>query len=128
MKVIIKRPGDSQMTINVDDLKLDTIYKLIGCSMIECYGYIELLERNNIDILLDEEGKLVDNPKPNILVKSKQSVVDILMGSILFVGVSGDEWVGLNDTQIKLINELLNKNNTYCILNGEIRKMNTVYL
>ena len=52
MEVILKEPNKKQKIVEVDNLKLKTIYNLLKCSSIECFGYVKKLQENNIDIVL----------------------------------------------------------------------------
>ena len=129
MKVILKEPNQKQKIVEVDSLKLKTIYNLLKCSSIECFGYVKKLQENNIDIVLDEELKLTYKPQLNIVIENdEQKIVDILVGNVLFVGVDGEDWVGLNKEQIDIVNSLLNSNMSYMILDNKIINTSILYI
>lgn len=129
MEVILKEPNKKQKIVEVDNLKLKTIYNLLKCSPIECFGYVKKLQENNIDIVLDEEGKLTYKPQLNIVIENdEQKIVDILVGNVLFVGVDGEDWVGLNKEQIDIVNSLLNSNMSYMILDNKIINTSILYI
>lgn len=129
MKVILKEPNQKQKIVEVDSLKLKTIYNLLKCSSIECFVYVKKLQENNIDIVLDEEGKLTYKPQLNIVIENdEQKIVDILVGNVLFVGVDGEDWVGLNKEQIDIVNSLLNSNMSYMILDNKIINTSILYI
>ena len=75
-------------------------------------GYIEMpylskvFMENDIDLVINEEGKFIDGLKPQIAVVGKEtaSILDIVYGNCVFV--SHDDMgntVGLNDEQIKVV-------------------------
>lgn len=90
MKVILKRIQQRQEIIDIkrketNKLDLDTVYELIDCDMVEVCSYFSLLEKNNIDVLIDEEGKL-KHLNPNIAIQNEGlNVIDVIAGNILFV-------------------------------------------
>lgn len=114
MKVILKRIQQKQEEIYIvkeekSKLDLNTVYEIIGdCNMVEVCSYFPLLEKNNIDVLIDEEGKL-KNLKPNIVIQDEgRYVIDVIAGNMLFVGVDNNgNWIELNDRQIEIVNEFL---------------------
>lgn len=113
MKVILKRIQQRQEIIDIkrketNKLDLDTVYELIDCDMVEVCSYFSLLEKNNIDVLIDEEGKL-KHLDPNIAIQNEGlNVIDVIAGNILFVGLDDNSnWVELNDRQIEIVNEFL---------------------
>ena len=113
MKVILKRIQQRQEIIDIkrketNKLDLDTVYELIDCDMVEVCSYFSLLEKNNIDVLIYEEGKL-KHLNPNIAIQNEGlNVIDVIAGNILFVGLDDNSnWVELNDRQIEIVNEFL---------------------
>lgn len=113
MKIILKRIQQRQEIIDIErketnKLDLDTVYELIDCDMVEVCSYFSLLEKNNIDVLIDEEGKL-KHLNPNIAIQNEGlNVIDVIAGNILFVGLDdSSNWVELNDRQIEIVNEFL---------------------
>lgn len=57
-----------------------------------------------------------------------KKIVDILVGNVLFVGVDGEDWVGLNKEQIDIVNSLLNSNISYMILDNKIINTSILYI
>ena len=81
----------------------------------EVCGYIEIphiseeLYKNNIDIVINEEGKL-DGLEPTIAVIDKETneTLDLLVGNVLFTGFTEEgETIGLTDEQISIIRNTL---------------------
>ena len=80
-------------------------------------------------IVLDEEGKLTYKPQLNIVIENdEQKIVDVLVGNVLFVGVDGEDWVGLNKEQIDIVNSLLNSNMSYMIFDNKIINTSILYI
>lgn len=109
MKTLILNNGElTQKDINNT---LETLQEIVG-------GYIEIpflsrvFAENDIDIIINEEGKLIEGLKPEIAVmkKSTNTILDLVYGTCIFA--SHDEYgetVGLNDKQLEIIkNELQN--------------------
>lgn len=81
----------------------------------EVDGFIEIphiseeLYKNNIDIIINEEGKL-DGLDPSIAVIDKETneTLDLLVGNVLFTGFTEEgETIGLTDEQISIIRNTL---------------------
>ena len=89
MKAIVKRPNEKLETIEVGN-ELEKLQQLVG-------GYIETIPyKDNIIILLDEEGKLKDS-EDNIVV----SKYGMLVGNIIFIGTEGEDFTSLTEAQIQ---------------------------
>lgn len=83
----------------------------------EVNGYIEIpylsnrLSEKRIDMIINEEGKMIDDLKIEIVVvASNRNVTDIIFGNIVFAS-NDDEGntVGLTDEQIEFIKHELNQ-------------------
>lgn len=115
MKVMLKRVNHTEEVIELEKIDLKNIYSLLNCELVERVGFIKEFEDNNIDVLIDEESKLV-NKKNNILICNDPTtldILDILVGDVLFVGVDEENWIGLNNEQIELITSILSKRIIY---------------
>lgn len=115
MKVMLKRVNHTEEVIELEKIDLKNVYSLLNCELVERVGFIKEFEDNNIDVLIDEEGKLV-NKKNNILICNDLitlDILDILVGDVLFVGVDEENWIGLNNEQIELITSILSKRIIY---------------
>ncbi|MGP5015101.1 DUF3846 domain-containing protein [Glutamicibacter ardleyensis] len=88
---------------------LHSLYEAIGCSTVQYLG-----ANHNIDVVIDEEGKLT-NEEPNLhatLLAMRMGFTffsgDYIAGTALFVGHDGEgETVSLNDEQKELFNSVL---------------------
>ena len=88
-------------------------------------GYIEIphLSRrffeNEIDIIINEEGKYIDGLNPEIAVVDKKSgvILDLVYGNCIFASHDREgETTELNEEQIRIVNEELS---TIVILTNE---------
>lgn len=77
-------------------------------------GYIEMpficreLSNAGIDIVINEEGKLIGLEENIAIVDDKQRIIDMLVGNVMFVGHDGHgRTIGLNEEQIKLLKNTL---------------------
>lgn len=98
---------------------LEDLQKIVG-------GYIEIpylgeaFAENEIDVIINEEGKFIDGLKPEIAIVDRRSgqVVDIVYGNCIFASHDYDgNTIGLNDAQMDIVTnelkksvELMNKN------------------
>lgn len=93
MKILIKEPGKNvrSMVIPKNDLRL--FQQLVG-------GYIEVITlAEDAAIICNEEGRLLGLPY-NCTILDEPFV-----GTILFVGVDGDEFTDVPDALVRLFTE-----------------------
>lgn len=91
---------------------LEELQRIVG-------GYIEIpylsdvFSENNIDVIINEEGKFVEGLKPEIaIVDGKEGkFLDLIYGNCIFASHDEEgETVGLNDNQIMIVSgELITK-------------------
>lgn len=103
IKAIIKKPGEKAEVVIIVN-SLENLQAIVE-------GYIETVpfpNMENVDIILDEEGKLKGS-KPNIYLHEYE---DILCGTMIVVGVNLDEgeFISLDEEQIKKVEKYLNNN------------------
>ena len=93
---------------NIDDT-LEALQKIVG-------GYIEIpflskvFKENDIDIIINDEGKYIEGLAPEIAVvgKNTNTILDIVYGSCVFVSHDAQgNTVGLNNEQIEVVTEEL---------------------
>lgn len=101
----------SNNELEVKDIEntLEALQKIVG-------GYIEIpflskiFYQNEIDIIINEEGKMIEGLKPEIAILENGSnkVLDVVMGNCLFASHDDEgNTVGLTDKQIEIVeNEL----------------------
>ena len=90
MKVIIKEPGQRPRVTEIEN-SLSALQQAVG-------GYIEMVTlAEDCCIICNEEGRLQGLPY-NLTFCGVSFV-----GTILFVGIAGDEFVGLSECQVRTI-------------------------
>lgn len=91
------------------DNTLEALQNIVG-------GYIEIpflsetFYEYDIDMIINEEGKLIDGLNPEIVVlkEGTETVLDIVYGNILFASHNDEgETVGLDEEQIAIIERTL---------------------
>lgn len=119
MKVLVLSNGQFKL----EDIPntLDAIQEIVG-------GYIEIpyisndLYKNGIDVIINDEGKLIDgmNKEIAIVEKSTGKVLDIIFGNCIFASHDEEgETVGLTEDQMDVIGKLLDNSamlNDYSIV------------
>lgn len=92
MRVIAKEPGKSPVQVTIDG-SLQSLQRLVG-------GHIEHVRfTGDVGILVDEEGKL-KGLAPNFFLPS---IADELVGTVIFVGETGEEFTDVPDEAAQLI-------------------------
>ena len=92
MRVIVKEPAQCPVEMTVDG-SLESLQRLVG-------GYIEHVEfTKKVGILVDEEGKL-KGLAPNFFLPA---IEDELVGTVVFVGEDGEEFVDVSENDAQLI-------------------------
>ena len=95
-------------------------------------GYIEIpflsevFFKNDIDIIINEEGKFIEglNPEIAIVRKRDNQIADIVYGNCIFASHDEQgETVSLSDEQIKVITEELKD---VILTNQETNEINTI--
>ena len=84
---------------------LEALQEIVG-------GYIEIpflskeFNDNGIDVVINEEGKFIEELKPEIVIVDSETkkIVDLIYGNCIFVSHNEDgDTIGLNDKQTKLV-------------------------
>lgn len=107
MKVLVLNNGE----LKERDIPntLEELQSIVG-------GYIEIpflsekFYENKIDIIINEEGKLIDGLKPEIAVvkAGTNQILDLVYGNCIFASHDKyGETTALNDKQIKIVTEEL---------------------
>lgn len=87
-------------------------------------GYMEIpyikkiFNDNEILVILNEEGKLL-NLEPTCILKKDEQVYDTLNGNVLFLGDEGENIAGLSEEQINIIKNEINLESTFYINDNE---------
>lgn len=107
MKVLVLSDGKLKET--VIGTELEDLQKIVG-------GYIEIpflgdkFRNNGIDVIINEEGKLIEGLKAEIAIVSEKqgSILDIVYGNCIFASHDEvGETIGLTDEQIEFVKEEL---------------------
>lgn len=107
MKVLVLSNGE----LNVQNIgtELKDLQEIVG-------GYIEIpflsekFYEHGIDMIINEEGKLIGGMKPEIAIvnKEKGAILDIVYGNCIFASHDEEgETIGLNEEQIQIVTEEL---------------------
>ena len=87
-------------------------------------GYMEIpyikkiFNDNEILVILNEEGKLL-NLEPTCILKKGEQIYDTLNGNVLFLGDEGENIAGLSEEQINIIKNEINLESTFYINDNE---------
>ncbi len=117
MKVLVLSNGELKET--KIGTELEDLQKIVG-------GYIEIpflgdkFLNNGIDVIINEEGKLIEGLKAEIAIvdEKRGNILDIVYGNCIFASHDeAGETIGLTEEQIKFVKEeletvieLMNKN------------------
>ena len=109
-KVLIRRQNEDFKLVQVEELSLEYMQQVVG-GFIERVGFNDCLNRLNIDMWINEEGKLIDELKPTfVIMGNKDNIIDLIMGDVLFTATDGEgNTIGLNDIQIQSIKKYFRK-------------------
>lgn len=99
MKVVIKK-ADKMPEVKEIPNELSAFHEIVG-------GYIETFPFDgSILCICNEEGKL-QNLKPNFVFHNGISY-DVICGDVFFVNADGENFAGLTDEQVNVINAMFN--------------------
>ena len=101
------------LVLNDLELKEKEIDNSLKALQNEVGGYIEIpsfsrkLSENNIDMIINEEGK-VNRLQPQLAIYQDNKIVDVICGNIIFASANEDgKTIGLTDEQIEIVKEVL---------------------
>lgn len=101
------------LVLNDLELKEKEIDNSLKALQNEVGGYIEIpsfsrkLSENNIDMIINEEGK-VNRLQPQLAIYQDNKIVDVICGNIIFASANEDgDTIGLTDEQIEVVKEVL---------------------
>lgn len=104
IRVLVAEPGSPPQIKEISG-KLREYQDLVG-------GYIQTLHMPDIDgvmLICDEEGKLKDL-EPNFELYNNQGrVVDVVVGTVVFVGDDEDDFSSLTDDQVQEVKDYLDR-------------------
>ena len=88
---------------------LDSLQEIVG-GYIEIPFLSEVFHNNDIDVIINEEGKLIEGMKPEIAVVSvkRGNILDIVYGNCIFASHNEEgDTVGLTNEQMQIVTEEL---------------------
>lgn len=90
MIVVTKKPNEKPLIVEIKN-ELSELQRIVK-------GHIEIVQlAPKIVVICDDEGKL-KGYEPNL-----KYGLDILVGTVIFAGVEGEELKSLNDEQIEIV-------------------------
>ena len=110
--------------------ELEDLQKIVG-------GYIEInylsrvFHNNDIDVIINDEGKFIDGMRPEIAIVDDEtgSILDVVMGNCIFA--SHDEegnTIGLNEEQLYIVMQELKMNAMLNYSNGKRYDVRTLFI
>ncbi len=119
MKVLVLSNGE--FTTQEIGTELEVLQEIVG-------GYIEIpflskvFHNNGIDVIINEEGKFIEDCKPEIAIvdgKTKQ-VLDVVHGNCIFASHNEEgETIGLNKEQLAVVMQELKMDVVLTYPNGK---------
>lgn len=103
INVIILNNNEFEPKEIENDLK--TLQNLVG-GFIEIPYICDELGKHNIDIIINEEGKLIDGLRPEIVIVNSETneVVDLIFGTCIFASTDEEgNTIGLTNDQIEVL-------------------------
>lgn len=101
------------LVLNDLELKEKEINNNLKALQNEVGGYIEIpnfsrkLSENNIDMIINEEGK-INRLQPQLAIYQDNKIVDVICGNVIFASANEDgKTIGLTDEQIEVVKEVL---------------------
>lgn len=122
IRVVVLRINENKsLIITTEEIEkgLKSLNDIVG-------GYIEMpmlcrqLSKENIDMIINEEGKLIQL-EPTIAIMDNGEAIDVVAGNVIFAGHNDNgETIGLTDVQVALVYQLLMKEGLFSSQNGNI--------
>lgn len=110
-KILVLRPNEMLHEVNVDEeyISLETLQYYVDGN-IELVRFNRLLQKHNIDMWINEEGKLIDEDANVLLLTDDMYIADVLVGTIVFAGHDNDgNSLPLTDNQIRIIKDIFDE-------------------
>ena len=100
MRILVVEPGCKPVAMKIDGT-LKTLQSLVD-------GYIQAIYpfREEVALICNEEGRLLGLPMNRGLRDEKGNLYDIICGTFLICGVSGDNFASLSDKQLQRYTEM----------------------
>ena len=122
-RVLIYKPSLIVKPTQAEKVDLDFFYKELECDCIDIPYVSNELYKRKIDMVIDDEGKLVGKEPTAVIVDKDDKILDVVVGNIAFCSTNDEgQSIGLNSEQIEYVNSLTkavlvdNDNNNYEVL------------
>ena len=114
MKILVVEPGCKPVTMEIDGT-LKTMQNLVG-------GYIQAIYpfREEVALICNEEGRLLGLPMNRGLRDEKGNPYEIICGTFLICGISGEDFASLSDEQLQHYAEVYATPEIFLNLGGRI--------
>lgn len=100
----------SEVEIEENEVTYENISACLDGGYIERVTFNKRLAENNIDVFVDEEGKLKGLEAYVVVFDlTTDKIIEVLAGKLVFVGRRGSESIPLTDEQVKIVYEVLNE-------------------
>ena len=95
IKVVLAEPGKKAKVTEIENT-LENLQKIVG-------GYIECVYpfEDNVGIICNEEGKLIELEPNRVLRDENGNAVDIIFGTFIITGLTEDDFGSLTDEQVE---------------------------
>ena len=107
MKVLVLSNGE--LKEKEIDNTLEALQEIVD-GYIEIPYLSEVFAKNEIDVIINDEGKLIEGMKPEIAIvkKGTDRILDIVMGNCIFASHNDEgDTISLNEEQIKIVEKEL---------------------
>lgn len=110
MEIRVARLNNCELEVITMENKLENLQKEVG-GLIEIPYISERLDNAKVDIVINEEGKILELPATIALIdKNTGTMVDMVCGVCLFVSHDAEgNTIGLTDEQIEFVGNIFEK-------------------
>lgn len=112
MKIKVAVLENNKLEVKEIENNLKTLQEIVG-GLIEIPYISDKLSDNGIDIIINEEGKLIDGLRPEIAIVNKKTsdVIDLVFGTCIFASSDNEGGtIGLSEEQIGILFEMFKEN------------------
>ena len=117
MTVLIVEPGKTPCETEIDG-GLESLQKTVGGDIQAVYPYAE-----PVALICHEEGKMIGLPLNRALYDAEGQIYDIVAGTFIVCGLSGDNFASLTPEDMARIKEQFHQPEVFAKINGKITAM-----
>ena len=115
MRVLVVEPGKTP-TVKEIETGLEPLQAVVGGLIEAVYPFEE-----PVALVCNEEGKLLELPLNRALLDENGKVYDIIAGTFLVVGLTEDNFCGLDDVLLEQFQTRFRQPETFVYVNGHIK-------